>query len=121
MNLKSNGPVDCVAYAPDGRKIATGAADGFGGKITIWDSRSGMEAASFIVPGNLVSVQFSGDGRLLLAVSNEGTVLLADMVSFKERAREIISDSLVRGGTITIDGKKMLLVNRSGVAATMWL
>ena len=44
MNLKSNGPVDCVAYAPDGRKIATGAADGFGGKITIWDSRSGMEA-----------------------------------------------------------------------------
>ena len=79
MNLKCNGPIECVSYAPDGRKVATGSGDGFGGKVTIWDARSGSEMAAFVLPGGLVSLQFSGDGKLILAVSNEGTVMLADM------------------------------------------
>ena len=41
--------------------------------------------------------------------------MLADMISFKERAREIIADSLVTGGAITIDGKKMILVASNGI------
>jgi WD40 repeat protein len=118
MNLKCNGAVECVAYAPDGRKVATGSGDGFGGKVTIWDARSGSEMAAFVLPGGLVSLQFSGDGKLILAVSNEGTVMLADMVSFKERAREIIADARVSGGAITIDGKKMILVNTNGLINT---
>ena len=42
-------------------------------------------------------------------------MLLADMQSHKERAREIIADSLIRGGAISIDGKKMILVNAQGI------
>ena len=110
MNFKCNGPIECVSYSPDGRKIATGSGDGFGGKVTIWDARSGQEASNFILPGGLVSLQFSGDGKLILAVSNEGTVMLADMISLKERAREIIGNTLVSGAAISIDGKKMILV-----------
>jgi len=71
--------------------------------------------AGYTLPGNLKSITFSGDGKLLLNVSNEGTVLITDMISLKERARDIIADTFISAGAITIDGKKMILVSRNGV------
>ncbi|KAJ1486572.1 hypothetical protein T484DRAFT_1789188, partial [Baffinella frigidus] len=59
------------------------------------------------------------DGKLLLNISNEGTVLITDMISLKERARDIIADTWISSGAITIDGKKMILVSRNGVI-NMW-
>jgi hypothetical protein len=87
--LKCNGPVECICYSPDGRKIASGSGDGFGGRVIIWDARSGAELQSYSMPGALKSMQFSGDGKLLMNVSDEGTVVLIDMISWKERARQV--------------------------------
>ena len=80
LTLKCNGPVDCVAYAPDGRALATGSGDGFGGRLTMWDARSGVERARFGLPGAVRALSYAGDGRSLLCLSDEGTVLLCDTV-----------------------------------------
>jgi len=56
-----------------------------------------------------------GDGKLLLNISNEGTVLITDMISLKERARDIIADTWISAGAITIDGSHLEPLNRCRV------
>jgi WD40 repeat protein len=103
-----------VASAPQVRAGQRSAA-AKRAQVTIWDARNATEVAGYTLPGNLKSITFSGDGKLLLNVSNEGTVLITDMISLKERARDIIADTFISAGAITIDGKKMILVSRNGV------
>lgn len=57
--------------------------------MTVWDARSGAEVQSYSMPGAFRSMMFSGDGKLLMNVSDEGTVVLIDMISWKERARQV--------------------------------
>jgi WD40 repeat protein len=119
LTLKCNGPVDCVAYAPDGRALATGSGDGFGGRLTIWDARAGAERARFALPGAARAVSYAGDGRSVLCVSDDGTALLVDTVTLKERARAVLSSTQATGGALSIDGRRMALVARDGVM-TVW-
>src|SRR5262249_48315237 len=53
-----------LAYSPDSRRLATASFDRvFGkGEVKVWDAESGKEV--FSLPG-LLTVTFSGDGRLL--------------------------------------------------------
>ena len=46
-SLRCNGPIETVCYSPDGRRLASGSGDGFGGKVTVWDARSGAEMLSY--------------------------------------------------------------------------
>ena len=114
LTLKCNGPVDCVAYAPDGRALATGSGDGFGGRLTVWDARSGTERARFGLPGAVRALSYAGDGRSLLCVSDEGTALICDTVTLKERARAVLLSARASGGALSIDGRRMALVARDG-------
>lgn len=67
------GPVNAVAFAPDGRLLATGSSDGTVRLRRLSDRRT---VATLGVPGRVRSVAFSPDGRTLAATASDGPVRL---------------------------------------------
>lgn len=63
-------PVDTVAFAPDGKRFATG---GWGGVVRIWEPGSGKQLAAIPTGGQYVfAVAFSPDGQQIAVGTNEG-------------------------------------------------
>jgi WD40 repeat protein len=71
MSLQSFDSGLAVAYSPDGTLLAT---CGGGGKLQLWDARSGLPLFSLASHAGFVfAVSMSADGRLLATASNDGT------------------------------------------------
>src|SRR6516164_2496497 len=76
--------VRAVAYAPDGKTVATGEQDG---SVRIRDAASGRVRVTW--PGHddpVHSVAFAPDGKSLLSASPDGAVKLRDVATDQERA-----------------------------------
>ncbi|AZM58517.1 MULTISPECIES: helix-turn-helix domain-containing protein [unclassified Streptomyces] len=65
------GPVNAVAFAPDGRSLATASSDG---TVALWSVADRRRTAAFTVPGRVRAVAFSPDGAMLAATSTAGPV-----------------------------------------------
>src|SRR5262249_38689640 len=91
-----------VAFSPDGRRLASGSADG---SIKVWDAQTGQAILSF--PGHavlVVSVAFSPDGRRLASASQDGSVKVWDA----QTGQEILSKKANGNGSsvaFSPDGK----------------
>jgi RNA polymerase sigma factor (sigma-70 family) len=73
----------CIAFAPDGRSLATGDA---GGVVRLWELATGGERCAF--PGHASAVQaiaFSPDGRLVAAASLDAPILIWDVAGKQKR------------------------------------
>src|SRR5207302_1207646 len=76
IGVDAAGPVSAVAFSPDGRHLATGAADR---SARVWDVDSGDELRELAGHGAAVSaVAFSPDGRRLATGSMDRTARLWD-------------------------------------------
>jgi WD40 repeat protein/serine/threonine protein kinase len=75
--------VHCVAFSPDGRRLATASHDG---TAKIWDVGSGAKIATFLEghTGQLDTVAFSPDGNLLAVGSDDHVARLYDISSGRE-------------------------------------
>ena len=80
LQLGHSGPVDSVAFSPDGRAALSGGSDG---TTRLWDVASGHELRTFTGHSGRV-VAFSPDGRIALSGSSDGTARLWDAASGRE-------------------------------------
>lgn len=75
----------CVAFSPDGSRIATGSFDK---NVRIWNARTGREIRA--IEGhsnNVLGVAFSPDSKRLASASTDGTLAVWDVATGKELTR----------------------------------
>ena len=74
--------VDCVAYSPDGKTVATGTRDG---TVRSWDAMTGEPVGQALVhSGEVLSMAFSpGAPGLLATGSSDKSVRIWDMATGK--------------------------------------
>jgi WD40 repeat protein/tRNA A-37 threonylcarbamoyl transferase component Bud32 len=99
------GPVRCVAFSPDGTRVAAGGNDH---AVWIWDAASGTEVRT--LPGHddwVTALAFSPGGRLLATAGADRVVKLWDAASGQLRA-------VLRGHSVAVaavafapDGKRL--------------
>src|SRR5262249_8981340 len=67
------GQVNCVAFSPDGKRLATGGGDGI---VRVWDAQTGQELLAFKGHIHMVmKVAFSTDGTALASYAeHEGKI-----------------------------------------------
>jgi WD40 repeat protein len=69
-----SGPVDCLAFSPDGRTLAVGTRDGW---VNLWHLPSRQEIISLKAHrSHAWGALFSPDGRTLATAGSDGTLRL---------------------------------------------
>jgi WD40 repeat protein len=107
--------VRCLAFAPDGKTLAT--AGGFSdvpGEIKLWDLAAGKEGATLRGNQNGVyAVEFSPDGRTLAAVSVNQVVTLWDVATDRALASMPVSLPRSLGIVLAPDGLTLAVARLS--------
>lgn len=109
------GDISALAFAPDGRLLASGAQDE--NDIRIWDMEAAREVRRLSGhTGWIRSLTFSPDGQLLASGSTDRTIIIWEVGSWRQlRSLEGHSDFI---GNIAFspDGKTLASASRDGTA-----
>jgi WD40 repeat protein len=119
-------PIGAVAFSPDGKQVVTasgraeGETEGFAEvpSVRLWDRESGNEVARFDgTTQAMETVQFSPDGRQILAAGREGAVHVWNIRSRKGRLLTADSD----GNTaFSLDSQQILALTDGGRRVRLW-
>jgi WD40 repeat protein len=78
LRFRTGTLLQCLAFAPDG-SLATAAYTADIAPIRLWDLRSGRDLRRFPGPRSVFAMQFSRDGKTLIAADHGETVRLWDV------------------------------------------
>ncbi len=84
-------PGALCTFSPDSRWLATGDA---AGKLRIWEVLSGEEVRSFSGHHSIVTAQFSPDGKLLVAASDDAPCFIWDVLNTSSQAKKLTEAEL---------------------------
>ena len=114
--------VNCVAFSPDGKLLATGSV---GNPVQIWDSATGKRVTTF-PEQNVVSLAFAPGGQLL-GVGGQDQIVVWDLQTgravFKhEEALGRFRIAFSPMGTLLVAGKDVALrrFGKDGGSAELW-
>jgi WD40 repeat protein len=99
--------VSCVAFGPDGNRLASGSHDG---TVRLWDARTGFEL--LCLGGHeapVLAVVFTPDGRRLLSTAADQAVSVSDVPSGVELARLDGSRGQAVAAAFSPDGRHIAL------------
>jgi WD40 repeat protein len=66
-------PVRCITFAPDGKTLVSGGADG---RLILWDVATGDRIREWRFHGWVIWVAFAPDGRHLATANENGAIYL---------------------------------------------
>jgi WD40 repeat protein len=120
VRFRSDGSVECVAFAADGKTVLTG---GYSNKITFWDVGTGKEVRQLAVPFSGVrSIQFTDGGKSLFVTGGDAVLRLVDVST--GAVKKSLQDPTRRYGNVwgvlSPDGKTALMLHRYERQMVVW-
>jgi WD40 repeat protein len=111
------GAVFSLAYAPDGKLLASGSQDG---TVRLWDTAAGKERFTLRAhDGEVLAVAFSPDGQLLVSGGKEGLAKVWDVKTGQERFSLPRHQGAVTSVAFSPDGKRLASAG-DGRTAKVW-
>jgi WD40 repeat protein/serine/threonine protein kinase len=102
------GQVHCIAYSPDGRRLATAGHDGI---VRIWDAAGGQELLTLRGhTGKVWGVAFSPDGQRVASAGEDPKVRVWDTVSGQDIGALSGHTSAITALAYSPDGKRLAAV-----------
>jgi WD40 repeat protein len=112
--------VNCLAFSPDGRLLATGGHDH---SIRLWQACTGRPAGTLSGhEGYVYGVAFSPDGMLLASSSYDGSVRVWDVAGLRQKARWRHEEvSIWQGLAFAPDGRTVAVASETPFCgAVIW-
>ena len=102
--LVHEGPVNAVAFAPDGTRVMTGSGDS---SARLFDPATGTELARLVHEGPVNAVAFAPDGTRVMTGSGDGSARLFDPATGTELAR-LVHEGPVNAVAFAPDGTRVM-------------